>query len=144
MSNVPPEPTPKPPSGSPFGKFQTVGVLAAVVLALLIAVPYISDPDTGAPGGDPAPTPTTGGGDPSATPPTPEPSPEPTPAPTAEPTPAPTAAPTPAYEDCLAQGAAPEACEALRGPGSEALAKAYLSCRAAGRPAQECLVEASG
>ena len=129
---------PKPPQ-SPFGKFQTVGLLAAVLVAVVIALPFATrEGSVGDGGGNPAPIPTVeedpggsgdggggGGGDGA---------PEPEETPGAEPTPGSASL---AREDCVASGVDASTCESMA--QDPAAADAYLACRDTGLTALECL-----
>jgi hypothetical protein len=156
MSDVRPGSTPNPPpsSGSPFGKFQTVSLLAVVLLALVIAVPYLTgsvggpaspagggadnvhdgggggNPGGGG-GGDDDGDGGGGGGDAGGGDPRPTPTPQDQ---DSEPT-----ASDAAYSDCISQSTQPAACDVLLGPDGESLADGYLLCREHGRPADECI-----
>jgi hypothetical protein len=129
-----------------------VSLLAVVLLALVIAVPYLTGSvggpaspagggagsvhdddgggDPGGGGGDPGGGGggggggDAGGGDPEATPDEQD----------SEPT-----ASDAAYSDCISQSTQPAACDALLGPDGESLADGYLLCREHGRPADECI-----
>ena len=149
MSNVTTEQKPPRSTSSPFGKFQVVGLLAAAMVALLVALPYVNG-EKGSGPSDIVPPPSVGGGgggsdpgggpDATATPgATATPQSEGTPEPEATPTPTP-AATSAAYDDCSASGLT--GCEPLREPGTAAAA-AYELCRAEGRPPDECLVAAT-
>jgi len=156
MSNVTTEQKPPRTTSSPFGKFQVIGLLAAAMLALLIALPYVNgEKGSGADNFVPAPSTGGGGGNPgdpgdpgdpgpdaTATPgatatPQSEGTPEPDVTPEPSATPGPTSA---AYDDCTASGLT--GCEPLREPGSAA-AVSYEQCRTEGRPPDECLVAAT-
>jgi len=148
MSDARPRPTPDPPptSGSPFGKFQTVSFLAVVILALVVAMPFVvaqpggsgsapSAPAIGEDGEDGGGG--SGGGDGGSG--------NHDQVPTEPQDPAPTRSLRDvAHADCISRSSQPGACDVLLGPDGEPLAEIYLDCREQGRPADECLAEAGG
>jgi hypothetical protein len=136
-SQTPPPSTPTPSSASPFGRFQTVTLLAVGLFALVVAGSAVGPPLSGDGGTQDPPA--------MATPP-----------PMSTPMPEPTAsAPgtTPEYEDCvraledLGSGAGrdPTVCDGLRGPGSAPARRAYRTCRIRQLgEVERCILEALG